>query len=43
MYLDFNDTSAILLKTEYIEMEDMVFINPYMTSGFCNQEKVFNI
>lgn len=30
-------------KTFYFDMEDMIFINPYYTSGYCNQEKVFNI
>ena len=44
LYLDFNDNSAVGQRPyEYIEMEDMVFINPYVTFGFCNQEKVFDI
>lgn len=31
-------------KKEFVfDMEDMVFINPYFTSGYCNQEKVFDI
>jgi hypothetical protein len=38
--LDYNKTET---KTFYFDMEDMVFINPYYTSGYCNQEKVFNI
>ena len=42
--LDFNNNSAVVTRPyEYIEMEDMVFINPYNTFGYCNQEKVFNI
>jgi hypothetical protein len=28
---------------QFIEIEDMVFINPYLTFGYCNQEKVFDI
>ena len=27
----------------FLDMKDMVFINPYFTSGYCNQEKVFDI
>jgi hypothetical protein len=31
-------------KKEFVfDMEDMIFINPYFTSGYCNQEKVFDI
>ena len=42
--LDFNNNSIIVGRpNEFIEMEDMVFINPYLTSGYCNQEKVFDI
>ena len=42
--LDFNNQSNIVtLPVQYIEMEDMIFINPYNTFGYCNQEKVFDI
>lgn len=42
--LDFNNQSNIVtLPIQYIEMEDMIFINPYNTFGYCNQEKVFDI
>lgn len=42
--LDFNNNSIIVGRpNEFIEMEDMVFINPYLTFGYCNQEKVFDI
>lgn len=42
--LDFNDNQKIVMKPDqFIEIEDMVFINPYLTFGYCNQEKVFDI
>ena len=42
--LDFNNSSMVIGRpNEFIEMEDMIFINPYLTSGYCNQEKVFDV
>lgn len=38
--LDYQKTTS---KTFDINMEDMIFINPYVTEGYCNQEKTFNI
>ena len=30
-------------KVRYINMEDMIVIDPYFTAGYCNQEKTFDI
>lgn len=39
--LDYNKVPD---KKEFVfDMEDMIFVNPYFTSGYCNQEKVFDI
>lgn len=41
--VDFSKTMTIKTDPQSIEMDDMVFINPFITYGYCNQEKVFNI
>lgn len=41
--LDFSRITYIKSRTESIELEEMIFINPFMTYGYCNQEKVFDI
>lgn len=41
--LTIDPKSQVVSKTFFFDMEDMVFINPYDTFGYCNQEKVFDI
>lgn len=43
-YIDQNSNNESIVSEEYnITFDDMVFINPYDTKGYGNQEKVFNI